>query len=136
MMPPNSESGPDKSTAEQKGGVRGFELDSQLTFTAPMSRALALEVLRPWGVTPELYGQDDEVRGARLTGDLDPDHLRELLRAGHGGGLFRTAEVGRRGFLRSVTGSTEWMPWRRNVVVGWNALAEVTLQEGLRYLLE
>ena len=118
------------------GGVRGFELDSQLSFAAPMSRAMALEMLRPWGIEPELYGQHDEIRGARLTGDLDPDLLRELLRAGFAGGLLRSAEVGRRGFLRSVTGSTEWMPWRRNVILSRQAVDSVTLEEGQRYLLE
>ena len=122
--------------SERKGGTRGFELDSQLVFTAPLSRALAGEVLQPWALTPELYGQGDEVRGARLTGDLDPELLRELLRAGFEGGLYRTAEVGRRGYLRSVTGNTEWMPWRRNVVLGRDRLGEVALEDGLRYLLE
>jgi len=118
------------------GGVRGFELDCQLRFAASLSRATAQEMLRPWGISPELYGQGDEIRGARLTGDLDPAHLREVLRAGAESGLLHSAEVGRRGFLRSVTGSTEWMPWRRNVVLPWSALASVELEEGLRYLLE
>ena len=142
-MPPESETGPENSMpgqksapAEKTGGVRGFELDTQLTFTAPMSRPLALELLRPWGIATELYGQGDEIRGARLSGEMEIDTLHELLRAGHEGGLFRSAEVGRRGFLRSVTGATEWMPWRRNVVVAWGSLVEVRLEEGLRYLLE
>ncbi len=123
-------------TPARPGGVRGFELDSQLRFTVPMSRALALEMLRPWGLAPELYGQGDEIRGARLTGDVSADTLRVLLQAGAEGGLLASAEVGRRGFLRSVTGSTEWMPWRRNVVLAWSALESVTLEEGIRYLLE
>ncbi len=142
-MPPESDTGPENSlpsqgngVSEKTGGVRGFELDTQLSFTTPMSRALTLELLRPWGILPELYGQGDEIRGARLSGELEPDTLHELLRAGHENGLFRSAEVGRRGLLRSVTGATEWMPWRRNVVVAWSALADVTLEEGLRYLLE
>lgn len=141
-MRPESDTGPENrtaetnGTAEQKGGVRGFELDTQLTFTASMSRALALELLRPWGIATELYGQGDEIRGARLGGELEIGTLHEFLRAGHEGGLFRSAEVGRRGFLRSVTGATEWMPWRRNVVVAWGSLVEVRLEEGLRYLLE
>ncbi len=122
--------------SERKGGTRGHELDSQLTFVQPLSRALAAEALRPWGLAPELYGQHDEIRGARLTGDLGPEVLRELLRAGFEGGLLKTAEVGRRGYLRSVTGSTEWMPWRRNVVLNRDRLGEVTLEDGLRYLLE
>ena len=142
-MPSESDTGPENSMpgqksapAEKTGGVRGFELDTQLSFTTPMSRALVLELLRPWGIQPELYGQEDEIRGARLSGELEPDLLHELLRAGHEGGLFRSAEVGRRGLLRSVTGATEWMPWRRNVVMAWGSLAEVRLEEGLRYLLE
>ncbi|WP_424949397.1 hypothetical protein [Deinococcus sp.] len=118
------------------GGERGFELDTQLRFVAPVSRALALETLRPWGLVPELYGQSDEIRGARLTGDLEPGLLHELLRAGAEGRLLLSAEVGRRGFLRSVTGATEWMPWRRNVVLSWSALESVALEDGLRYLLE
>ena len=122
--------------SERKGGTRGYELDSQLTFAQPLSRALAAEALRPWGLEPELYGQQDEIRGARLTGELDPEVLRELLRAGFEGGLLKTAEVGRRGYLRSVTGSTEWMPWRRNVVLSRDRLGGVTLEDGLRYLLE
>ena len=134
--PENNVPGQESASSGKTGGVRGFELDTQLTFTNPMSRALALELLRPWGIPPELYGQGDEIRGARLSGELEPGTLHELLRAGHGGGLFRSAEVGRRGLLRSVTGATEWMPWRRNVVVAWGSLADVTLEEGLRYLLE
>jgi hypothetical protein len=124
--------------AEQpkQGGTRGHELDSQLTFAAAMSRATASELLKPWGIAPELYGQNDEIRGARLTGDLEVAVLHELLRAGFEGGLLRGAEVGRRGYLRSVTGSTEWMPWRRNVVLSLSAWADVVLEDGVRYLLE
>jgi hypothetical protein len=123
-------------TEGRVGGVRGFELDSQLRFAAPVSRATALETLKPWGIVPELYGQGDEIRGARLTGELSAELLRALLQAGFEGDLLVSAEVGRRGFLRSVTGSTEWMPWRRNVVVSWSALDSVALDEGIRYLLE
>jgi hypothetical protein len=121
---------------QKQGGTRGHELDSQLTFTSAMSRAVASELLKPWGIAPELYGLNDEIRGARLTGDLDLPVLRELLRAGFEGGLLRGAEVGRRGYLRSVTGSTEWMPWRRNVVLSRSAWADVALEDGVRYLLE
>ena len=123
-------------TPARPGGVRGFELDSQLRFAAPMSRATTLEMLKPWGLTPELYGQGDEIRGARLTGDLSAETLHRLLQAGAEGGLLASAEVGRRGFLRSATGSTEWMPWRRNVVLAWSALELVGLEDGIRYLLE
>ncbi|GGQ99078.1 hypothetical protein [Deinococcus ruber] len=122
--------------ARQERGHRGHELDAQLNFAQPMSRALALEALRPWGAEPELYGQGDEIRAARLTGALDPALVTELLRAGLEGGLYRSAELGRRGFLRSGTGFTEWMPWRRNVVVPRTQLERVELKEGLRYLVE
>ena len=125
-----------QGASARPGGIRGFELDSQLRFTAPMSRATALELLRPWGLVAELYGQRDEIRGARLTGDLGIEALRGLLQAGSEGGLLASAEVGRRGFLRSVTGSTEWMPWRRNMVLAWSALESVALEDGIRYLLE
>lgn len=118
------------------GGTRGYELDSQLTFTAALSRAAAAQLLRPWGLTPELYGQGDEIRGARLVGDLERSMLHELLRAGFEGGLLRGAEVGRRGYLRSVTGATEWMPWRRNVILNRGAWADAALEDGVRYLLE
>jgi hypothetical protein len=121
---------------ERQSGVRGFELDTQVVFSTPLSRALAAEALKPWGLRPELYGLNDDIRGARLTGDLEPELLQELLRAGFEGGLLRSAEVGRRGFLRSVTGSTEWMPWRRNVLLSRSELEGLVLEEGLRYLLE
>lgn len=121
-------------------GVRGFELDVQLTFSQPLSRQAALEALRPWPLTTELYGPlqggGGEVRAARLTGELGVEGVLALLRAGLEGGLLRGAEVGRRGFLRSVTGATEWMPWRRNVLVDRGELERVTLEDGLHYLVE
>ncbi len=121
-------------------GVRGFELDVQLTFSQTLSRQAALEALRPWPLTTELYGPlqggGGEVRAARLTGELGAEGLLALMRAGLEGGLLRSAEVGRRGFLRSVTGTTEWMPWRRNILVPRAELERVTLEDGLHYIVE
>ncbi|WP_425147397.1 hypothetical protein [Deinococcus sp.] len=122
--------------ARQERGTRGHELDAQLSFAAPLPRALALEALRPWGLDAELYGVGDEIRAARLTGELSAAAVQELLRAGLEGGLLRSAELGRRGFLRSGTGVTEWMPWRRNVVVPRTDLQRIELTDGLRYLLD
>jgi len=121
---------------QRPAGVRGHELDTQLSFAQPLSRALAAQTLSGWGLPAELYGQGDEVRGARLTGDLDREQLHALLRSAFEDGLLRGAEVGRRGFLRSTTGSTEWMPWRRNVILTRDRIADVTLEDGLRYVLE
>ena len=122
--------------ARQERGHRGHEFDIQLNFAQPMSRALALDALRPWAAEPELYRQGDEIRAARVTGAFDAALVTELLRAGLEGGLYRSAELGRRGFLRSGTGFTEWMPWRRNVIVPRDQLERVELKDGLRYVVE
>jgi hypothetical protein len=116
-------------------GVSGHELDVTLVFASPLSREAATQTLRSWPLDAELYGQGDEIRSVRLTGETDPDTLQALLQAGLDGGLLRSAEVGRRGFLRSATGQTDWMPWRRNVVVGRD-LARLALEDGLHYLIE
>ena len=118
------------------GGQRGFELDVQLNFAQALPRALALETLRPWELSNELYGPDDQIRSARLTGALAPELALALLRAGLEAGVYRSAELGRRGFLRSGGGATEWMPWRRNVVVPRSQLERTELEDGLRYLVE
>ncbi|MFC4454852.1 hypothetical protein [Deinococcus sonorensis] len=125
-----------ESTPPPERGVRGFELNAHLTFARPLSRPDALEALRGWQLPPELYGSDDQIRAAFLSGELDRATVLALLRGGLEGGLLRAAELGRRGFLRSVTGTTEWVPWRRNVVVPRGELERVTLEDGLQYLVE
>lgn len=135
-------------THQPEKGTRGFELDIHVAFRHALPEAgaraalLALE-----GFTVDLYRPHpnampaevtvaDAVPSARLNGPLrDAAALREGLAA-----LLDTEaryiEVGVRGFLRSSTGQTEWMPWRKNVVLGRGEVDKVSLEEGVRFVLE
>ncbi len=110
-------------------------LDIHVSFREALAPEVAREVLRPWNLRVELYGPS-EVRGARLTGQLEREVLGELLGAGLLGGPLRAVEVGRRGFLRSEDGRLEWMPWRRNVVAPREQARSLELADGVRYVLE
>lgn len=129
-------------------GQRGFELDAHLSFARPLPRAEAGRLVSAWGLRPTLYpvhpdaggagkaGEADEIRAVRLTGALDRDTVLVLLRQGLEGGLLKSAELGRRGFLRSPSGSTDYVPWRRTKVLRKDAWSEVALEDGVRYVLE
>nr|WP_254633088.1 hypothetical protein [Deinococcus sp. GbtcB9] len=127
-------------------------MDLHVTFTRPLPEAQARAALLALpGFTVDLYrphpnptGQrptqtPEEAPGvpsARLTGPLtDPDAIRAGLAALLSGDA-RYVEVGLRGFLRSAQGQTEWMPWRRNVVLPRADVARVTFEESIRYVLE
>lgn len=131
---------PPTSTRTDKG-VRGFDLDLHVTFARPLARDVALAVLRAAeGFTVDLYAPQDQPQGpvpsARLVGPLrDPGALRAVLSAWLQGEV-RTVEVGLHGFLRSVTGQTEWMPWRRNLILPRADVARVAFEEGVKYVLE
>ncbi|MFC4426310.1 hypothetical protein [Deinococcus navajonensis] len=135
-------------------GVRGFELDLHVTFSSPVPEPEALAALLVLdGFRVELYRPHpaptrpaQEVRdlptpalpvpSARLTGPL---HGQEEVRAGLAAllqGPARYIEVGVRGFLRSATGQTEWMPWRRNVVLPRAETRRVTFEPGVKFILE
>ncbi|MEF2279096.1 hypothetical protein V3W47_12370 [Deinococcus sp. YIM 134068] len=122
-------------------GVRGFDLDLHVTFTRPLPREEALAALRAAeGFTVDLYAPHGDPAGpvpsARLMGPLrDPEAVRALLAAWLGGEA-RSIEVGLHGFLRSTTGATEWMPWRRNAVLPRAAVDRVAFEEGVKYVLE
>ncbi len=116
-------------------GQRGFELDAHVTLSRPRRAEEVLNLLRGFGVQVEPYGAE-EVRGARVSGPVSPELAREQLRALLEGGEASRIEVGLRGFLRSVTGQMEWMPWRRNVVLERSQWQDVNFEEGLRYVLE
>ncbi|MBB6097046.1 hypothetical protein HNR42_000460 [Deinobacterium chartae] len=121
---------------EHQSASKGFELDAQLTFLGERPRSEAEHAVRGWGeLRREWYGDGDTVRALRLSGDVSRETILEQLRAGLEGGLLSRAELGLRGFLRSER-SFEFMPWRRNVVVPKGELARVTLEEGVRYLIE
>lgn len=134
------------STPEK--GQRGFELDIHVTFHQPLPRAAALrELLALEGMRVDLYQPHpqamptavevkDEVPSARLTGKLtDEETVRASLLALLAGSV-RYAEVGIRGFLRRADGQTDWMPWRRTVVLPRQEVARVAFEEGVRYVLE
>ncbi|EYB68277.1 hypothetical protein DEIPH_ctg025orf0136 [Deinococcus phoenicis] len=129
------------TSARTDKGVRGFDLDLHVTFARPLARESALAVLRAAeGFTVDLYaphGQPDApVPSARLTGPLrDPEAVRAALRAWLQGEA-RMVEVGLHGFLRSSTGQTDWMPWRRNVVLPRADVGRVAFEEGVKYVLE
>lgn len=141
-------------TAKTVKGQRGFELDIHVAFVQPLPEAQALaELLVLDGFVVELYRPHPsplratpeppspeafalDIPSARLTGPL---HNPEAVRAGLAAllaGQGRYIEVGVRGFLRSAGGQTEWMPWRRNVVVPRTATARVGFEPGVKYVLE
>ena len=64
-----------------------------------------------------------------VIGTRGADRAQDTLEA-------KRVELGLRGFLRSVTGQIEWMPWRRNVVLERSQWQAVNFEEGLRYVLE
>lgn len=148
-MPPKStlSSQPSQSVGSRtEKGMRGFDLDLHVTFAAPLPREEALATLRvlEGGLTVELYtpllGQNPEnlqvVPSARLTGPVPETNALHTALAFWLAGPVRVAEVGLRGYLRSADGSTEWMPWRRNVVLSRSQVTEMKLQEGEKYILE
>ncbi|ACO45374.1 hypothetical protein DEDE109153_16575 [Deinococcus deserti] len=147
---------PDEGPAQTRTdkGVRGFELDVHVTFTRPLPEAEALSALlalegfrvdlyrphpaptRPAHEAPPVQVPAAQIPSARLNGPLrDPEAVRAGLTALLQGPA-RYIEVGVRGFLRSATGHTEWMPWRRNAVLSRTMVAQVTFEEGVRFVLE
>ena len=138
---------------ETEKGVRGFELDIHVAFAERLPEAEAIAALRVLdGFRVDLYrphaqavhrepvapipGQGEGVPSARLTGPLrDPEAVQAGLAALLGGPA-RYVEVGLRGFLRSAGGQTEWMPWRRNRVLGRGETVRLGFEEGVRYVLE
>lgn len=116
-------------------GERGFQFDAHITFAAPHTAEDVLERLRGFGVAVEPYGTA-QVRGARVTGKADPVQARAQIRALLESAQASRIEVGLRGFLRSATGSMDWMPWRKNVILGRQDWDKVAFEEGIRYVLE
>lgn len=129
------------TSARTDKGVRGFDLDLHVTFARPLPREEALGVLRAAeGFTVDLYAPHDQpqapVPSARLIGPLrDPEALRAVLAAWLSGEV-RAVEVGLHGFLRSSTGQTDWMPWRRNLILPRAEVGRVAFEEGVKYVLE
>ena len=126
---------PDQPQAKQEKGERGFELDAQITLARPRSAEEVHALLRGFSARVEPYGTD-EVRVVRVTGKVEPQLARQQLRALLESGDASRIEVGLHGFLRSVTGQTDWIPWRRNVILGRGEWEKVGFEEGLRYVLE
>lgn len=122
-------------TSQTVKGERGFEFDAHITFVSPRSAAEVTQLLRGFGVQVEPYGHH-EVRGARVTGKADLTLALSQIRALLESGQASRIEVGLRGFLRSAAGSTDWMPWRKNVIVPRQDWQKVKFEEGLRYVLE
>ncbi len=142
-------------TSQTQKGIRGFQIDMHVSFKQPLPEAEALFVLGGFqSLTLELYtphptplqrSQPDEIRkpqanlkapSARLTGTLsNPEDFKALLTellSQHA----RSIEIGQRGFLRSIDGYIEWMPWRKNTIVSKENLEMIVFQEGIKYILE
>lgn len=139
-------------SAPPEKGVKGFELDIHVAFSAPLPEAQAIAALRvlegfrvdlycphPQAISrsaPDSALVDAGVPSARLTGPL---HDAEAVRAALAAllvGPARAIEVGVRGFLRSAEGQTEWMPWRVNRVLSRHQTAQLPFEPGVRYVLE
>ncbi|WP_135228517.1 hypothetical protein [Deinococcus fonticola] len=136
------------TTTETQKGKRGFELNIHVAFAQGLPREQALATLLALeGFRVDLYQPhphampqavevQDVVPSARLTGPLrDAAEVRAGLQTLLGGHV-RFLEVGVRGFLRSAEGQTEWMPWRRNVVLPRSGVERVAFEEGVKYVLE
>lgn len=147
-------------TGRTDKGVRGFELDIHVTFARPLPEAEATRALLALdGFTVDLYRPHPHPTAQR--GSVDPAREAEALAQAPGGipsarltGVLRDAEatrhglaallsgearyieIGLRGFLRSATGQTEWMPWRKNVVLPRTAPERVAFESAVRYVLE
>lgn len=143
---------PPQKTGSPEKGVKGFELDIHVTFSAPLPEAQAIAALRvlegfrvdlyrphPQAISrhvPDTALTDAGVPSARLTGPLhDAEAVRAALAALLGGPA-RSVEVGVRSFLRSAEGQTEWMPWRVNRVLSRHQTAQLPFEPGVRYVLE
>ena len=135
-------------TSQTQKGKRGFELDIHVAFAQllpheqALSTLLALEgfsvdLYQPHpNAMPQAVKVPDAVPSARLTGPLrDAAGVRAGLQALLGDHV-RYVEVGVRGFLRSAEGQTEWMPWRRNVILPRGDVQRVAFEEGVKYMLE
>lgn len=133
---------------EPQKGVRGFELDMHVAFTRPLTAAEAEAALLPFEeLTVVLYQPHPNampsgvavgtgIPSARITGPLPEalalrELLTQLLR-----GEVKYIEIGVRGFLRSASGQTEWMPWRKNVVLSRADVEKIAFQQGVKYILE
>lgn len=149
-----SEPQPTQPHTQVDKGSRGHELDIHVTFTHPLPEAQALAALlvldgfrvelyrphpaptRPPGEPVETPDTPPDIPSARLTGPLhDPEAVRAGLSALLGKDA-RYVEVGLRGFLRSATGQTEWMPWKLNKVLKRAEAGKVGFEEAVRYVLE
>jgi len=123
-----SESGPHNSLR------RGFELQIQLTWIEALERRHTPLLLEPFAaLQAEFLGDGEQVRTTLLRGQMPRNELLALLvplleRV-------KYAEIGLRGYLKSES-STEYMPWKRNVIVKKPELERVLLEEGVKYLLE
>ncbi|WP_291426397.1 hypothetical protein [Deinococcus sp.] len=129
-------------------GSKTFELDMHVNFATPLTgEAAKAALLVLEGFTVDLYRPHPKalpsghiphelVPSARLMGVLrDPATVRSALEALLNGSA-RTVEIGLRGLLRSAQGQTEWMPWRKNVVLPRHAVDQVLFVEGIKYILE
>lgn len=121
--------------AKLEKGERGFEIDAHITLSRPQTVDEVRQLLRGFGGRLEPYGQQ-EVRGARITGKIAPELASEQLRLLLESGAASRIEIGLHGFMRSVTGQTDWVPWRRNVILPRSEWSQVKFEEGLRYVLE
>ena len=137
-----------RPTSETHKGKRGFELDIHVAFAQLLPRDQALSALLALeGFSVDLYQPHPQampqavevqnvVPSARLTGPLrDAAGVRAGLQTLLSDNV-RYVEVGLRGFLRSAEGQTEWMPWRRNVIVPRGEVQRVAFEEGVKYVLE
>lgn len=118
-------------------GERGFDLDIHLSFEQPLDPCEADIMLTPLlglGLTVEYYAAPQSmIPSARLTGQSP---TAAALRSALSAIKARFIEVGLRGYLRSAEGYTEWMPWRKNVILARHDYESIQLDKGVKYILE
>ena len=113
---------------------RGFELQVQLTWKEALERRRTPLLLEPFAsLQAEFLGEGEQVRTTILRGQMPRNELLALLFPLLEG--VKYAEIGLRGYLRGEH-STEYIPWKRNVIVKKPELERVLLEEGVKYVLE
>lgn len=127
LAPMLSESPP--STSE-----RGFELQLQLNWKDALERSRTPLFLEPFAaLQAEFLGEEQWVRTVILRGQMPRaevlEKLAPLLER------LKYAEIGLRGYLRTSR-STDYVPWKRNVILKKSELERVLMEEGVKYVLE
>lgn len=115
---------------------KGFELDAYLRYVQPVLYSQALQTVEQWQPREWFhYGEGAYVRAIQLRANLSPQEVRVLLQQGFQLQLWRSVEIGFRGFLLEHQ-RYEHVPWIRNCCKPRSEVPYLALEQGVRYLVE